>query len=38
VRLPDGARILDIGADWLVVLLRDELDVEHVHVFRLDRA
>jgi hypothetical protein len=37
-RLPEGARVFDIGADFVVVLVRDDLDVEHVRVLELRRG
>lgn len=38
VALPPGARVLDIGADYVVCLERDELDVEYVRAYRLSRG
>ena len=37
VVLPPGAEILEIGFDYLLVLQRDELDVEYVRLFALTR-
>jgi hypothetical protein len=37
VRLPDKLRILEIGGDYLIALLRDDLDVEYAHVYQIDK-
>lgn len=37
VTLPQGVEILEIGEDYLLGLVRDELDVEYVKLFRLGR-
>lgn len=37
VVVPEGLRVLDVRDDLLVGRMRDELDVEHVRVYRLDR-
>ncbi len=37
VALPDRAVLLDVGADWVLMQLRDELDVMSVHLRRLAR-
>jgi hypothetical protein len=34
---PDEFTVLDIGPDWIVGLSRDELEVEHVGLYRLKR-
>ena len=36
--LPRDLRVLDIGADHVLGVVRDELDVEHVIVYRLSRG
>jgi len=38
VNLPRGADILDIGADYILCLERDDLDVEYVRKYRLRRG
>lgn len=38
VTTPAGLRVLDIGADYLLGVTRDELDVEHVLLYGLDRT
>lgn len=38
VALDAGLEILDIGADYVLVLYRDELDVEYVRLMRLRRS
>ena len=35
IALPTGAKILDIGADRILLLVRNELDVEHDRMYRL---
>lgn len=35
--VPGDWRILDIGEDYLLVLVRDDMDVEHVRRHRLTR-
>jgi len=37
LELPPGMEILSFGEDAVVVLTEDELDIERVHVFRLER-
>ncbi len=37
ITLPEGLRVLEIGEDYLIGLLRDELEVEHVAVYGLTR-
>lgn len=34
---PAGARVLEVGADYVLTLTRDEMDVESVQVYQLDR-
>jgi hypothetical protein len=38
VELPDGFSPLDIGPDWVVGVARDELDVEYVMAYPLERG
>ncbi len=38
VQMPSGVEVLDIGADYLLGLVRDELDVEYVQSFHLRRG
>jgi hypothetical protein len=38
VTLPPRSWLLEAGPDWVLLGTRDELDVEHVLVHRLDRA
>lgn len=38
VELPEGMRLLQAGADFVLGLWQDDLEVEHVRLFRLDRA
>lgn len=38
VRLPGSTKLLDIGSDYLLVVEKDDLDVESVLLFRLDRS
>lgn len=38
IRLPAGIKVYDIGSDYVLGVERDDLDVEHVRVYRLDRA
>jgi len=38
IRLPDGMQPYQAGEDFIVGLERDELDVEHLRVYRLIRA
>jgi hypothetical protein len=35
---PDSVRVLDSGAEWLLGVVTDSLDVETVHLFELRRA
>jgi hypothetical protein len=35
VQLPAGAQLLEVGRDYLIVLVRDEFGVEYVHVYHL---
>jgi hypothetical protein len=35
--LPDGSQILDIGADYVLTLHQDELEVEYLRLLRLHR-
>ncbi|HEX2188703.1 MAG TPA: hypothetical protein VHG51_07370 [Longimicrobiaceae bacterium] len=37
VETPAGLRVLEIGGDYLLGVWRDELDVEHVRLYRLDK-
>ncbi|NNM34643.1 MAG: hypothetical protein HKO53_16305, partial [Gemmatimonadetes bacterium] len=37
VETPPGLRVLQIGADFMVGHRNDELDVEHIQVWGLDR-
>ncbi len=37
VQVPPGSDILEIGADYLLLLQRDELEVEYLRLFSLDR-
>jgi hypothetical protein len=37
VTVPDRFKVLQIGADWMLGVGRDELDVEYVRVYRIDR-
>jgi len=37
VTVPDRFKVLQIGADWLLGVGRDELDVEYVRVYRIDK-
>jgi hypothetical protein len=37
VETPPGLRIMEIGADYVLGVWRDDLDVEHVRMYRLDR-
>jgi hypothetical protein len=37
ISVPPGAEILEIGTDYLLVLQRDELEVEYVKLFQLSR-
>ena len=37
VSLPPGTEILEVGLDYLLVLFRDDLDVEYVQLYRLTR-
>jgi hypothetical protein len=37
VEMPPGLEVLDIGADYVLGLYRDELDIEYVQEFRLHR-
>ncbi|HLU24600.1 MAG TPA: hypothetical protein VKZ58_02765 [Longimicrobiales bacterium] len=38
VQVPAGLRILEIGEDYLLAAMRDDLDVEYVRMFRIERA
>jgi hypothetical protein len=38
LQMPPGFGLLDIGADYILGLRRDELDVEYVHLFQLRRG
>lgn len=38
VETPDGFRVLEIGADYMLGRTRDEFDVEYVQVWALDRS
>ncbi len=38
VEVPAGLRVLDIGADYVLGVWKDELDVEHVRLHRLTRT
>lgn len=38
VQTPAGLRVLEIGRDHLLGIWRDELDVEHVRLYRLERT
>jgi hypothetical protein len=38
IDVPMGARVLDIGADYWVLLETDELDVEYVRVFEFIKS
>lgn len=38
IQLPAGFRVQEIGADYVLGIERDELDVEHVRLYRLLRA
>jgi hypothetical protein len=38
VELPEGLRPMDIGEDWVLGVMRDELEVERVRMFRLRRG
>jgi hypothetical protein len=38
VRIPDGLDIQDIGADYVMGLWRDDLEVEHIRAHRLTRT
>lgn len=35
--LPDGVEMLDIGPDWVLTRVRDELDLERVVLYGLER-
>jgi hypothetical protein len=37
VRTPPGVMVLEIGSDYILGLSRDELDVESVSLYRLQR-
>jgi hypothetical protein len=37
IRVPDGLRLLHIGSDFVLGVLRDDLDVEHVRLYRLSK-
>jgi hypothetical protein len=37
VQTPPGVMVLEIGSDYIVGLSRDELDVESVSLYRLQR-
>jgi hypothetical protein len=37
VSLPEGVELLEVGEDYILGLVRDELDVEYVQTFRLER-
>ena len=37
VTVPDRFKVLQIGPDWILGVGRDELDVEYVRVYRIDR-
>ncbi len=37
VSLPEGVDILEVGSDYILGLARDDLDVEYVQMFRLER-
>lgn len=36
--LPDGLTVYEIGADWILGLRRDELDIPYVVLYRLERT
>ena len=38
VKLPRDLRVTEIGADYVLGLVRDDLDVEYVHMYGLDRG
>jgi hypothetical protein len=38
VQTPTGLEIYEIGSDWIVGKIRDELDVEYVRVYRLNKG
>lgn len=35
LRVPERFRVFDVGADWILGVWRDELDVERVHLYHL---
>ena len=35
--MPENFTVLDIGKDWMLGLSRDDMEVEHVSVYRLTR-
>jgi hypothetical protein len=37
LELPDRSTLLDVGADWVLLRTLDELDVEHVQLYGLER-
>lgn len=37
VRMPVGARLLQAGPDWVLLLERDTMDVEHVRLYALEK-
>ena len=38
VRMPDGFTVFEIGSDYVLGLVRDELEVERVRLHRLTRS
>ena len=37
VELPANLEVYQIGADFLLVKMRDDLDVDYVHVYRIEK-
>ncbi len=38
VRVPERFQVHQIGGDWVLGVWRDEIDVEHVRLYRLDKS
>ena len=38
VKLPHGLRVMEIGADYVLGVATDDLDIQYVHLYGLDRG
>ncbi len=35
VQMPERSRVFDVGADWILGVVRDDFDVERIHLYQL---